>query len=87
MALSNQKTDFKEWESEVEKVYPKKEYSGVYESVLHLKSTIEYMESLAGQKLLMDEFGEAEYLIQFSRQKKTLKTREAELKFLKGAFK
>ncbi len=87
MALSNQKVDFKGWEAEVSESHPKKEYQGVFEAVLHLKATVGYLESETGKKVVIDELGELKYDLQLDLQKKSLKTREAELKFLKGLFK
>ena len=77
----------KEWETKVDKDYPEKEYSGIYESILHLTGVVAYMESEIGKKLIIEEFDdELKYDMQLDLQRKSLKTRQAELKFLKEAF-
>lgn len=79
--------DFEKIEVEVEKEYPLKEYKGVYESYLHLKQQIAYMESEEGKKFLTDEFGEVKYLSQVDFVKKSLASRKAEVEFLKRSLK
>lgn len=85
--MKNQKSNIKAWEKEVEENYPRKEYQGVFEAVLHLKGTVAYAESPKGKKLLIEEFGDMKYEMQVDLQRKSLATREAELRFLKGLFK
>ena len=70
----------------VDTEYPEKELAGVYESVLHLTKQFEYMNSEQGKELLVDEFGELQYETQKSNVEKSLKTRKAELEFLKQMF-
>ena len=75
--------DFKKWEEEVMAGHWEKEFKGILESVLHLRSIIKYMRSEEAKKYLTDEQGEVWYLEQLRQQEKNLKAREVELEVLK----
>ena len=80
------KNKFKQWEEEVKKFYPKKEYSGIFESVLHLEIQLAYLRSEEGKKVLEEELGETVYLEQVRLQERNLKMRKAELSILKAVL-
>lgn len=81
------KSNFEEWEKEVKAGYGKKEYQGVFESVLHLDMSLTYMRSEEGKKVLTEELGELKYLEDVRLQERSLKLRTAELEVLRNTIK
>lgn len=78
--------DFDKIEKEVESTYPKREYSGIYDQVLHLKYNVSYLESEEGKKAVTTEFGSLKYDVQLDIMRKSLNTRLVELTFLKKSL-
>ena len=78
---------FKKWEEEIKKIYPKKEYQGVFESFLHLEIQLAYLRSEEGKKVLTEQLGELPYLEQIRLQERNFETRKAEVEFLRNSLK
>lgn len=75
---------YKDWEKEVDSEYLKKEYQGIYESVLHLRNQLDYLRSKEGKKFLTDLVGALKYEENVSDQIKSLGAREAELNYMRN---
>ena len=78
---------FKEWRKEVEISYAQKEYSGIFEAILHARYTLKYMRSEEGKEYLIGVLGETPYLENMRKVDDGLTARKIELKILEGALK
>lgn len=85
--MNKKVSKFDKWEQEVRETYPRREYQGVFESVMHADMTLTYMRSAQGKKVLVDEMGELPYEENLRKQENALKLRRAELSVLRETLK